>query len=105
MAGHLLVPADASLGEGDDAVGARFGHEPSAIEERFDPLAGVVRCRSELDLQQPPSVEATSQECRLLEHADEDTRVAFGDEGSEVVRVHEPVSVPKRAVDRAELVG
>ena len=81
----------------DSATSAR------AIEQCFDALARVVRRRRHLDPHQPALVEAAPNETGLLEHPDENASVSLRHECGEVVRLDEPVGVPQRAVDSAEL--
>ena len=103
VCGHLLVAAHARLRERDDSVGTRLGNEARAVEKRFDSFARIGGSGREVDSHQPPLVEAPLEEACLLEHADEDTRIAFRHEDREVVGVDEPVRVSQRTVDRSEL--
>ena len=88
--GHLLVPARTRLGERDDPVRTRLRDEGRALEQGFDTFPGVGRRGLERDPHQPPLVEVAADQAGLLEHADEDTRVAFRHEGRQLVGLDEP---------------
>ena len=74
-----------------------------ALEQRLHALARIGRRRFERDPHESPLVEVAPEETRLLEHPDENARVALGNERGELVRLDEPLRVPERAVDRAKL--
>ncbi len=81
------MAAGARLGECDDAVRTRLGEELRAHEQRLHAFGGVLGRRRELDAHAPAFVEASRDEPGLLEHSDEDARVAFGCGGRELARV------------------
>ncbi len=99
------MPADARLGEGDDAVGARLGEELRTHEQRLHAVGRVLRCRKQLDAHAPAFVVAARHELGLLEHPDEHAWIALGRGGRELVRVDAAPRLAQRAVHRPQLRG
>jgi hypothetical protein len=75
----------------------------NALEQVLDSLARIARRRWNLHLHPSAMVESTLDEAQLLEHPDEDARIAVRSGARQIVRVDGARSVTNREICRSQL--
>ena len=106
MLGHLEMAAARRVGERDDPLDARRRLVRQPVEQAVDDRSRAVLDRQQLDAHRTSRVVAAPDDARLLQHPDEDTRIAVvPDRGGDGFGVDGAAAVAQHAVDAAQQVG
>ncbi len=105
MHGDLRVPTDVALGESDDPVRTRFSGESRSFEQELDTLPCIAGRGRKLESHQPALVESPLDETGLLEHSDENPRIAVRSGRGELRRIDGSRAVAESAIHGSELLS